>query len=260
MMAHSSPQNRLLEALPPAELQRLQPLLEWTDLPGGKLLHEAGTALTHVHFPVSAVVSLTSAMMDGGVAEIAVVGNEGMVGVCAFMGGGRSPGSAQVQAAGSAWRMPAHALDAAARGSEALMQALLGYTQRLFAQMAQISACSRHHALDEQLCRWLLLHLDRQSGPELAVTHERIAHLLGVRREGVTMAALKLQKAGLIRYGRGRLQVLDRRGLEARSCECHAVVRHACAPALGPPPAGPPARLHPGVAYPAALHPELQPA
>jgi CRP-like cAMP-binding protein len=230
-MAFTSPQNRLLAALPPAELQRLQPQLAWTELPGGTLLHEAGRALTHVHFPVSAVVSLTSTMQDGASAEIAVVGSEGVVGVAAFMGGGCSPASAEVQTGGWGWRMPARALEDAARSGSALLHVLLRYTQKLFTQMAQISACSRHHALDEQLCRWLLLHLDRQPGLELAATQERIAQLLGVRREGITCAALKLQREGLIRYGRGRITVLDRAALEARSCECHAAMRSACEPA-----------------------------
>ena len=234
MSPNQAPQNRILAALPAAERQRIQPLLEWTDLTGGKLLHEAGKLLSHVHFPITAVVSLTSTMQDGGAAEVAVVGAEGMVGVCAFMGGGRSQGSAQVLAAGSAWRMSARALDEAARGGGVLLQLLLRHTQQLMAQMAQISGCSRRHALDEQLCRWLLLHLDRQPAAELAVTHERIAQLLGVRREGVSVAARKLHRDGLIRAGRGHLTVLDRAGLEARSCECHAVVRNAYAQPLHP--------------------------
>jgi CRP-like cAMP-binding protein len=220
-------QNQLLATLPDVDWQALNPLLEWVELSHGTLLYEAGTEITHVYFPTGAIVSLTSTMKDGASAEIAVVGCEGVVGVCAYMGEGRSLSSAVVQGAGQALRMRASALREASRNSAPLMQALLGYTQVLFAQMAQTSACSRHHALDQQLCRWLLLHLDRLSGNEIAVTQERIAHMLGVRREGVTVGALKLQKAGLIRYARGRIAVLDRAGLEERCCECYGVVRSA---------------------------------
>ncbi len=220
-------QNQLLATLPAADWQMLNPMLEWVELPRGMLLYEAGMGLTHVYFPTTAVVSLTATMRDGASAEIAVVGGEGVVGVCAYMGEGRSLSNAVVQGAGQALRMRAAAFRGASRESAPLMQALLGYTQVLFAQMAQTSACSRHHALDQQLCRWLLLHLDRLSGNELAVTQERIAQMLGVRREGVTVGALKLQKAGLIRYGRGRIAVVDRAGLEERCCECYAVVKRA---------------------------------
>jgi CRP-like cAMP-binding protein len=220
-------QNHLLATLPAADWQSLNPLIEWVDLPYGKLLYEAGMGLSHVYFPTTAIVSLTSTMKDGASAEIAVVGCEGVVGVCAYMGEDRSLSSAVVQGAGQALRMRAVDIREASRRSAPLMQALLGYTQVLFAQMAQTSACSRHHALDQQLCRWLLLHLDRLTGNELAVTQERIAHMLGVRREGVTVGALKLQKAGLIRYARGRIAVLDRVGLEARCCECYGVVKGA---------------------------------
>lgn len=220
-------QNQLLSTLPAADWQALNASIEWVELPRGKLLHEAGMALTHVYFPTTAIVSLTSTMKDGASAEIAVVGCEGVVGVCAYMGEGPTLGNAVVQGAGQALRMGASDVREASRRSAPLMQALLGYTQVLFAQMAQTSACGRHHALDQQLCRWLLLHLDRLGGNELAVTQERIAQMLGVRREGVTAGALKLQKAGLIRYGRGRIAVLDRAGLEERCCECYAVVKGA---------------------------------
>jgi CRP-like cAMP-binding protein len=220
-------QNQLLSELPPEDWQALRAGFEDVQLTAGTTLYEAGSVLRHVYFPTTAIVSLTSTMLSGATAEVAVVGHEGIVGVCAYMGHGRSLSSALVQGAGHAWKMPAAAIRQAAQQSAPLMQALLGYTQALFAQMAQTSACCRHHSLDQQLCRWLLLHLDLLPSAEMAVTQERIAHMLGVRREGVTMAALKLQKAGLIRYGRGRIEVLDRSGLEARSCECYAVVRGA---------------------------------
>jgi CRP-like cAMP-binding protein len=219
--------NQLLAALPAADAARMAPLLQHCDLPSGMELYAAGTTLEAVHFPTTATVSLTSTMQDGASAEIAVVGNEGLVGVCAYMGGGRSLSSAVVQSAGQGWRMRAHDIREASAASAPFMQALLRYTQALFAQMAQTSACSRHHALDQQLCRWLLLHSDCLAGDELAVTQDRIAQMLGVRREGVTVGALKLQKAGLIRYGRGRIAIVDRAGLEQRACECYAVVKGA---------------------------------
>lgn len=226
MRLHVS-QNQLLSALPAQDWLRLQSELEWVPLQRGDLLYEAGAALSHVHFPATAVVSLTAAMQDGGAAEIAVVGQEGVAGVCAFMGTQTSLSGAVVVGEGYGWRMKAAALKAAAQQSPALMQGLLGYTQALFAHMAQTSACGKAHALDQQLCSWLLQHLDRLQGSELRVTQERIAQLLGVRREGVTMGALRLQKAGLIRYGRGHIVVLDRAGIEERSCECYAVVKGA---------------------------------
>ena len=220
-------QNQLLSELPADDWHALRAGFEDVQLVAGTLLYEAGETLRHVYFPTTVVVSLTSTMQSGATAEVAVVGREGIVGVCAYMGHGRSLSSALVQSPGHAWKMPAPAIRQAALQSPPLMQALLGYTQALFVQMAQTSACCRHHSLDQQLCRWLLLHLDLLPRAEIAVTQERIAHMLGVRREGVTMAALKLQKSGLIRYGRGRIEVLDRTGLEARSCECYAVVRGA---------------------------------
>lgn len=219
--------NQLLAALPRTEWLLLEPHLQRVELLPGAMLYHAGEALAHVHFPATAVVSLVSSMRDGASVEVAVVGNEGVVGVCAFMGGGRAHSGAVVQSAGHGWRMGAQSIAAHASRSDALMQPLLRYTQALFTQMAQTSACNRHHGLDQQLCRWLLLNLDRRNGNELAMTHERIAGLLGVRREGVTCGALKLQKAGLISYTRGRIAILDRRGLEARSCECYAVVSQA---------------------------------
>lgn len=219
--------NQLLASLPPEVTHAIQPLLEAVELPAGAMLYESGSLLRHVHFPVTATVSLVSPMLDGAGAEVAVVGREGVVGVCAFMGGGKALSGAVVQAPGMAWRMSARDIADLARGSEPVMEQLLRYTQALFTHMAQTSACNRHHALAPQLCRWLLQHLDRQASSELRVTHERIASMLGVRREGITTAALTLQREGLIRYGRGRIQVLDRRGLEALSCECYGVVHQA---------------------------------
>jgi CRP-like cAMP-binding protein len=203
--------------------------LEAVDLATGTLLYEAGKVLRHVYFPVTAIVSLVSPLQDGGSAEAAVVGREGVVGVCAFMGGGPALSSAVVQRSGRAFRMSARDIADLARDTEPLMQQLLRYTQALFTHMAQTSACNRHHEMAPQLCRWLLQHLDRQAGNELLITHERIAGLLGVRREGITAAALKLRRSGLIHYDRGHMQVLDRRGLEAHSCECYGVVRQAYA-------------------------------
>jgi len=224
---HTVPNNQLLASLPPEVTDLLQSRFESVDLANGAMLYEAGTVLRHVHFPVTAVVSLVSPMMDGTCTEVAVVGREGVVGVCAFMGGGKALSSAVVQHPGLAWRMGARDIADLARDSEPVMQQLLRYTQALFANMAQSSACNRHHELTPQLCRWLLQHLDRLAGSELRITQERIAGMLGVRREGITAAAMKLQRAGLIRYGRGRIQVIDRRGLEACSCECYGVVQQA---------------------------------
>jgi CRP-like cAMP-binding protein len=239
-MAPHPSQNRLLSTLPSHAWQRLEPDLEWTALRQGNLLYEAGDALTHVYFPVTAVVSLTSSMADGASAELAVVGKEGFAGVCAILGGGLSLSAAVVQVDGYALRMRAAALTAAAQACDALRAPLLRYTQALFIHMAQSAACNRHHVLDEQLCRWLLLNLDRSGGSELRVTQERIARALGVRREGITIAALRLQQAGVIRYGRGRIEALDRDALAARSCECYRVVCRAyervdAAPALAIP-------------------------
>ena len=219
--------NQLLAALPPEAADSMQSRLDAVEIATGAMLYEAGTVLRHVYFPVTATVSLVSPLMDGTCTEVAVVGREGVVGVCAYMGGGKALSSAVVQRSGLALRMSARDIADLARDSEPVMQQLLRYTQALFTHMAQTSACNRHHALDTQLCRWLLQHLDRQAGDELQITQERIAGMLGVRREGITGAALKLQRAGLISYGRGRIQVLDRRGLEEQSCECYSVVQQA---------------------------------
>jgi len=217
--------NQLLAALPAAELQLIEPHLDWVELSLSEMLYEAGVELRYVYFPVTAIVSLVSTMQDGASAEVAMVGNEGVVGVCAFMGGGRALSGAVVQTAGHAFRMTAESIACHAWQSESVMERLLRYTQALFTHMAQTSACNRHHSLDQKLCRWLLLNLDRRDGNEMIVTQEQIAGLLGVRREGVTGSALKLQKAGLIEYRRGHVSIRNRAGLEARSCECYSVAR-----------------------------------
>lgn len=236
------PNNQLLASLPFEIADVLQSRLDAVNLAAGTPLYEAGTILGHVYFPITAVVSLVSPLQDGACAEVAVVGREGVVGVCAFMGGGKALSSAIVQRSGFAWRMRARHIAESARELALLMQQLLRYAQALFTHMAQTSACHRHHALTQQLCRWLLQHLDRQVGDELRITQERIAGLLGVRREGVTGAAIQLQREGWIRYGRGKIRVLDRRGLEQQSCECYGVVERAyeqlrnCSPAWPHPP------------------------
>ena len=217
--------NHLLAALPDAEWQRWLPKLEAVELPLGQVLYEPGNTLGHAYFPSTAVVALMYVMENGASAEIAVVGNEGIVGISLFMGGESTPSRAVVLSAGQGFRLSADALKEEFNRSDATKHLLLRYTQALITQMAQTAVCNRHHALERQLCRWLLLSLDRQTGNELVMTQELIAYMLGVRREGVTEAALKLQAAGLIRYARGHISVLDRRGLEQRSCECYAVVR-----------------------------------
>jgi CRP-like cAMP-binding protein len=217
--------NGLLAAWPDAEWARLAPELTWVAVAQGQVLYEAGAPLKHVYFPATAVVSLVSTLRSGASVEVAMVGHEGLVGISAFMGSGTAYTSAVVQAPGHAWRVGAPMLAQHVRGAEPVMHLMLGYTQALLAHMAQTSACHCHHGLDQQLCRWLLLHLDRQDHDQVRSTQERIAAMLGVRREGVTVGALKLQKAGLIRYVRGRIDVLDRAGLEALSCECYAVVK-----------------------------------
>jgi len=226
MNASTDPRrNQLLAALPEAEWQRWLPQLEWADLPLGRVMYESGRPLNHVYFPTTAIVSLLYVMEDGSSAEIAVVGNEGIVGISLFMGGESTPSRAVVQSAGEGFRLKAASMKEEFNRAGPVMHLLLRYTQALITQMAQTAVCNRHHSLDQQLCRWLLLSLDRLEGTELVMTQELIANMLGVRREGVTEAALKLQKLGLIRYSRGRIQVLDRHGLEARTCECYDVVR-----------------------------------
>ena len=226
MPASTDPRmNRLLAALPEAEWQRWAPLLEAVDMPLGQVMYESGHTLSHVYFPTTAIVSLLYVMEDGASAEIAVVGHEGVVGISLFMGGETTPSRAVVQSAGQGWRLAAQVVKDEFNRVGPVMHLLLRYTQALITQMAQTAVCNRHHSLDQQLCRWLLLSLDRLQGDELVMTQELIANMLGVRREGVTDAALKLQKQGLIRYARGHITVLDRRGLEQRTCECYAVVK-----------------------------------
>jgi len=217
--------NHLLAALPDAEWSRWQPELELVEMPQGQVLYASGRTLAHVYFPTSAIVSLFYVMQNGASAETAVVGNEGLVGISLFMGGESTPSRAVVQNAGLGFRLAAQRMKDEFNRAGPVLHLLLRYTQALITQMAQTSVCNRHHALDQQLCRWLLLRLDRLPGLDLAVTQEAIAGMLGVRREGVTQAALKLQEAGLIRYARGHIEVLDREGLKARTCECYAVVK-----------------------------------
>ncbi|QFY88249.1 Crp/Fnr family transcriptional regulator [Magnetovirga frankeli] len=218
-------QNHLLAALPEEEYSRLADHLEPVTMPLGKVLYESGNQLQHVYFPTTAIVSLLYVMIDGASAEIAVVGNEGIIGVALFMGGQTMPNRAVVQSAGHAYRLRGQLLKQEFNRSGELQHLLLRYTQALLTQMAQTAVCNRHHSLDQQLCRWLLLSLDRLPSDELVMTQELIANMLGVRREGVTEAAGNLQRAGLISYHRGHIRVLDRAGLEARTCECYGVVK-----------------------------------
>ncbi|MGK2900816.1 MAG: Crp/Fnr family transcriptional regulator [Burkholderiaceae bacterium] len=228
--------NRLLAALPAPDWQRCAPKLEPVELPLGHVLHESGVALSHVYFPTTAIVSLLYVMENGASAEIAVVGNEGLVGISLFMGGETTPSRAVVQSGGQGFRMRAETLkDEFANPS--VMHLLLRFTQALITQMAQTAVCNRHHLLDQQLCRWLLLSHDRLQGDELVMTQELIANMLGVRREGVTAAAHKLQQAGVIDYARGHIRLLDRARLEQRSCECYAVVKKEYDRLLPPVPA-----------------------
>jgi CRP-like cAMP-binding protein len=217
--------NHLLAALPPAEWGRWAPSLERVDMPLGQVLYESGIALEYVYFPLTAIVSLLYVMENGASAEIAVVGNEGIVGVSLFMGGESTPSRAVVQSAGLGCRLKASIMKTEFDKAGPALHLLLRYTQALITQMAQTAVCNRHHTLDQQLCRWLLLSLDRLQGTVLVMTQELIANMLGVRREGVTDGALKLQKAGLIQYARGRIKILNRKGLESRTCECYAVVK-----------------------------------
>jgi len=226
MLDSAEPRNNfLLAALPDSEWERWQPQLEKVEMPLGQVLYEPGNTLAHVYFPTTSIVSLLYVMENGASAEIAVVGNEGLVGISLFMGGESTPSRAVVQSAGHGLRLKAQLMKSEFERAGPVLHLLLRYTQALITQMAQTAACNRHHTLDQQLCRWLLLSLDRLRTNELAMTQELIANMLGVRREGVTEAALKLQQAGLISYARGRITVLDRAGLEARTCECYAVVK-----------------------------------
>jgi CRP-like cAMP-binding protein len=226
MLDSAEPRNNfLLAALPDPEWQRWRVLLEKVDMPLGQVLYESGGTLTHIYFPTTSIVSLLYVMENGASAEIAVVGREGLVGVSLFMGGESTPSRAVVQSAGYGYRLRAQSMKDEFNRAGPVLHLVLRYTQALITQMAQTAACNRHHSLDQQLCRWLLLSLDRLRANELAMTQELIANMLGVRREGVTEAALKLQEAGLISYARGHITVLDRAGLEKRTCECYAVVK-----------------------------------
>ena len=218
-------QNQLLAALPHAEFQRWLPQLELIELPLGLVLYESSSEEKYVYFPTTAIVSLLYVMENGDSAEIAVVGNEGIVGISLFMGGNSTPSRAVVQSAGQGFRLKAQTMKDEFDRAGPVLHLLLRYTQALITQMAQTAVCNRHHSLDQQLCRWLLMSMDRLQGNEITMTQELIANMLGVRREGVTEGARKLQKAGLISYARGRISVLDRVGLEKRSCECYAVVK-----------------------------------
>ena len=218
-------QNQLLAAFSDAEFARLLPHFEAVEMPLGKALYESGTTMSHVFFPTTAIVSLLYVMEDGSSGEIAVVGHEGIVGISLFMGGESTPSRAVVQSSGHGFRLKSSILMDEFNKSGSVLHILLKYTQALITQMAQTAVCNRHHSLDQQLCRWLLLSLDRLHTNELVMTQELIANMLGVRREGVTEAAGRLQKDGLIRYRRGQITVLDRERLEERTCECYAVVK-----------------------------------
>jgi CRP-like cAMP-binding protein len=228
MLAPDPRQNLLLAALPSDDYKRLLPSLEPIPISLGDVIYESGAQMRSVFFPTTSIVSLLYVMEDGASAEIAVVGREGIVGVSLFMGGETTPSRAVVQSAGQAYRLKGQRLKDEFNRSGPMQHLLLRYTQSLLTQMAQTAVCNRHHSLDQQLCRWLLLSLDRLGSNELIMTQELIANMLGVRREGVTEAAGNLQRAGLIEYRRGRITVLDRPGLEARSCECYAVVKTEC--------------------------------
>jgi CRP-like cAMP-binding protein len=222
---HDPRQNHLLAALPAEECARLFPHLELVPMPLGDALCESGIQMRHVYFPTTSIVSLLYVMADGASAEIAVVGNEGIVGVSLFMGGETTTSRAVVQSAGHAYRLTGQLLKEAFFLAGPMQRVLLRYTQALLTQMAQTAVCNRHHSVDQQLCRWLLLSLDRLPSNVLTMTQELIANMLGVRREGVTEAAGGLQRAGLIHYSRGKITVVDRPGLEARVCECYQVVK-----------------------------------
>ncbi|WP_200896576.1 Crp/Fnr family transcriptional regulator [Chromobacterium vaccinii] len=226
MSSNDAPRrNGLLADLPELEWQRLAPQLEPVEMPLGKVLYEPGCTLSHIYFPTTAIVSLLYVMEDGASAEIAVVGFEGVVGIALFMGRETTPSRAVVQSAGQGYRLRAEILKDEFKRAGSMMHLLLRYTQALITQMGQTAACNRHHSLDQQLCRWLWRSLDRLQGNELVMTQELIANMLGVRREGVTEAALKLQKAELIHYARGHITIVYRDGLEKRTFECYDVVR-----------------------------------
>lgn len=229
----SKPQNRLLAALPEEVHERLYPHLEDVSLLLGQVIYESGERLDHIYFPTTSIVSLLYTMEDGTSAEIGVVGNDGVVGIALFMGGETTPNRAVVQSAGYSLRMKPNVLQEEFRRGGPLQLVLLRYTQALITQMSQTAVCNRLHTVDQQLCRWLLLSHDRLDSNELTMTQELIANMLGVRREGVTVAAGHLQAAGLIHYNRGKITISDRTGLEARACECYQVVRNEFERLLG---------------------------
>ena len=231
--------NQLIAALPEEAYRQWAVQLEAVDMRLGEVLHDAGCTVSHVYFPTSSIVSLLQFLESGATSEIALVGNEGIVGISAFMGGNSTPSQSVVRSAGRGFRLPAAALVQAFQQGGKVAQLLLRYTQALMTQMAQTAVCNRHHALDQQLCRLLLFSLDRLHTHELWMTQELIANMLGVRREGVSEAALALQRAGLIRYARGHITVMDRQALERRSCECYAVVKAEYDRLLPPKPGGP---------------------
>ena len=223
--AHNPNQNHLLAALPAAEFERLAPRLEGIPMRLGETLYEPGGQLRHVYFPTTAIVSLLYVLESGSSAEIAGVGNEGMLGISLFMGGNTTPSSAVVQTAGHGYRLPGSLLKEEFNRAGLMQRLLLRYTQALLTQMCQTAACNRHHSIEQQLCRWLLLTLDRLPTTELVMTQELVANALGVRRESITEVAGRLQRAGILRYRRGHISVLQRSGLEAGACECYAVVK-----------------------------------
>jgi CRP-like cAMP-binding protein len=224
-LPHSPKQNHLLAALPAAEFERLVGDLHLVPMPLGEILYEPGGQLQHAYFPTTAIVSLHYVTESGASAEIAGVGNEGVVGISLFMGGQTTPSSAVVQTAGHAYRLARHLLKQEFDRTGPVLQLLLRYTQALITQMTQTAVCNRHHSVEQQLCRWLLMTLDRVPSGQLVMTQELVARMLGVRREGITEAAGRLQNAGFIRYRRGHIAVLERTGLETRACECYAVVK-----------------------------------
>jgi CRP-like cAMP-binding protein len=225
MSPHSPNQNHLLAALPAADFARLAGHLELAPMPLGEVLYEPGQQLQHAYFPTTCIVSMQYVMESGASAESAGVGNEGVVGISLFMGGNTTPSSAVVQTAGHAYRLGRRLLEKEFKGAGLLQRLLLRYTQALIAQISQTAVCNRHHSVEQQLCRWLLVTLDRIPSGQFVMTQELVASMLGVRREGITEAAGKLQHAGVIRYRRGQIAVLQRAGLESRACECYAVVK-----------------------------------
>ncbi len=222
---HAPQQNRLLAALPEDDFHRISDMLELVEMPLGLVLYESGGHLRYVYFPTTSIISLLYVLENGASAEIAVVGNEGVLGISLFMGGETTPSRAVVQSAGFGYRLSAKNLKMEFKRGDTMMQLLLRYTQALITQTSQTAVCNRHHAVEQQLCRWLLLSIDRLADDKLSMTQELIANMLGVRREGVTEAAGKLQRDGLITYSRGNITVLDRPGLEKRVCECYQVVK-----------------------------------